>query len=363
MQKKEQSKKLDIFEELDRLKEKTKREKQAKSYRLLVFNSLWQNGYSKEMGPVAAWVYVILGDKCTREETLAGKVCLFVYGGGYSKTIIKELAEFVGKSIWIIWRALKQLKKIGRIDYQTRQRVGTRIVVFPIPGAFEKHLNKPKNGFIKELNKGKNALNNSAGAIDNSAGAITNSAGAIIQPGLFEESGKENKQNSKLPETESPLTKTTTKTFVVACSEICQILKGAIRPEKVQNLIKDRDLDEMIKLARRSAEKATQNPVGLFITMVREKTGIPKTETKPIEEGTTKKRKLPYVYSITPDPIIELFEKKGLKGQELENKLWEVNGRYKDQVCHLSIDFDVPKEELSQGETARMVAIAKDMAK
>lgn len=157
---------------------------------------------------------------------------------------------------------------------------------------------------------------------------------------------------------------------LTATAKILLIFRGKTTPKKILKAIKDKDPDEMIALAKDCQEKEekdlTKNAPRLFFKQAKKSAKVPSTENKPkvLSEGTAmKKGGLPHVYSITPDSIIELFRKKGLKEQELEDKLWEVNNRYKDQTCHLSINFDVPKEKLSRGETTRMVAIAKEMAK
>ena len=335
----------DVFELLDRLKRKVKQEKQTKSYRLFVFNSLWQDGYSRKMGPAATCFFLILGDKCTREEKIADKLCLFVYGGAYLKTIIQELADLLGKAKPAVWRYLKRLKELGWVDYKTRRNLGTRIVVFPIPGAFERHFNKSKN----VLNKNGNVLNKNGNV-------LIKNGNVFIQPGLSKESAKENKQNPKIPETENPLTKTLTKTItktsVVASSEICQILKGQITPEKVRELIQEKDPELMIKLAKQSVGK--EKPVGYWIALV--KGNARATENKPNEEVLMPKHEGTGVFAFCPEEVVQVMQGK-FRGKELELALWKLLSEYHDKFE--PVDFHKFTEALSGQERTRMLALAK----
>ncbi|MBA7518962.1 hypothetical protein ES705_11043 [subsurface metagenome] len=335
----------DVFELLDRLKRKVKQEKQTKSYRLFVFNSLWQDGYSRKMGPAATCFFLILGDKCTREEKIADKLCLFVYGGAYLKTIIQELADLLGKAKPAVWRYLKRLKELGWVDYKTRRNLGTRIVVFPIPGAFERHFNKSKN----VLNKNGNVLNKNGNV-------LIKNGNVFIQPALFQESAKENKRNPKIPETENPpnkdLNKDHNKDNNKAVAEIFQILNREITPERILELIKGKDPELMIKLAKQSAGK--EKPVGYWITLV--KGNARATENKPKEEVLMPKHEGTGIFAFCPEEVVQVMRKK-FQGKELELALWKLLSEYHDKFE--PVDFHKFTEALSGQERARILDLAK----
>jgi len=77
--------------------------------------------------------------------------------------------------------------------------------------------------------------------------------------------------------------KTTTPDVDVAV-KIFQIFKGSMEQTKIQNLIKGKDPDEMLRLANYCSEKG-ENPPGLFIIMVKEGTKPPMPATKTVRRN------------------------------------------------------------------------------
>lgn len=69
--------------------------------------------------------------------------------------------------------------------------------------------------------------------------------------------------------------KTTTQQGDGVASQIHSIFKGSMKQSKIQNLIKGKDPDEMLRLAHYCSEEG-ENPPGLFTTMVKENAEVPK---------------------------------------------------------------------------------------
>ena len=348
MNQKEKSR-IDVFKLLDRDDVKTQKEKNKKKFWLSLCSSLFENGHAAEMGQ-ATLTYQVLGYKSTSILELKGKLVGLVYGGKWSKTIINELAKLHGVSKKTIWRYLKRLKALGRIDYQKRRGIqGARIVVFFIPGALERkaYLGQKFHHLGQKFHHlGQNVLPLGQNVLSKNPPP--------------EELPKENKENLKSDQKSSSPYKDSIKdhTNNNVLAAVCEILPAASK-EEIQKQIQGKNPEKVIAWARACAERSNvQNPPGLFFSELKRR-----PELFMIDNNESTRKKLPYIYSIIPNPVIEIFRKKGLKGQGFENALWEVSKRYKDQVCHLSINFDVPKEKISQGETARMVAIAKELVK
>ncbi|MBA7513280.1 hypothetical protein ES705_05291 [subsurface metagenome] len=73
--------------------------------------------------------------------------------------------------------------------------------------------------------------------------------------------------------------KETTQHLDDVVSKIFQIFKGSMKQSKIQNLIKGKDPDEMLRLAHYCSEEG-ENPPGLFTTMVKENAKVPKGKDK-----------------------------------------------------------------------------------
>lgn len=354
-----------IFKRLDKCDLEIKKEKRKKRYRLSVYNSLFFDGHIARMGdPTLTWL--ILGDKCTATVMLNGKVfCYLVYGGRYSDKIIDELAKIRGKDKRAIWRDLKRLKKEKRIDYETCRGVGTRIVVYPIEGVFERSFKATKdighNG-TKQVPK-RNLITTKM--------ALDNYHNGTSQKGTGKESAKENKGNSEMAKNGSPCTRTYTKTKETmtttspVAAAISQIFKGRVKTDKVKDQIKGKNPDEVIALARYcQKESSAKNPVGLFFTMLKEgtKPPAPATKTRPVippPKGGYQSGDEPLVSprQFVPEEVIVLFQQYGDAEHIVDNKLWKFLERYHKK--HTPRDYYKDKDQLTPEEIANMLAMAE----
>jgi len=354
-----------IFKRLDQCDLEIKKEKRRKRYRLCVYNSLFQNGHIAEMGdPALTWL--ILGDKCTATATRNGKVLGYlVYSGRWSGTIINELAEIRGKSRKAIERDLKRLKKVKRIDYQKRRGVGARIVVYPIPGTFEREFKtikdigqngtkqrskRHKESVKMTLDKGQNDLNSNPPP---------------------EELAKENKGSSETGKNGSALTNTLTKTKETTTSPdvaaaISQIFKGAVKTDKVKDRIQGKNPDEVVALARYCQEESSaKNPVGLFFTMLKEGTNPPAlvTKTRPAipppsggyQTGDGTLCDISFYMSCVPEEAVAIAQQKF--PEDVEKAIIKLLNCYHEKYDPR--DYYKTEDQLTEEEKKRMVEIIK----
>lgn len=290
-----------IFEQLDKCNLEIRKEKRRRRYQLHLYNSLYENGHIAKMGdPTLTWL--ILGDKCTATATLNGKeLCYLVYGGQWSKKIIDELMETRGKSRKAIWRDLKRLKKVKRIDYETRAGVGTRIVVYPIAGTFERRFKVVKEIGRNDLKQG------SKRPMTKVETTFDKSQNDLYQNGIGEEPTKENKQNSETGKNGSPLSKTLakTKTTTQPNGVVVSLPKTEKTPEamdvlndiiisrvfkeleektigikKLKQLIQGKDPEKIFRLALYAKKHAKNNVSGYFVTLISQDADIPESESK-----------------------------------------------------------------------------------
>jgi len=281
-----------IFEKLDHVRAQIKEEKRKKKYRLGLYDKLYTDGHLRTMKN-ATLTYLILGDKCTSEVTFNGEQYYLVYGGRFSETIISELVEITGKSRNTIWRELRYLKKIKRIDFETRDGFGTRIVVKPIPDAFQRRFKESKELSQNEVGKnGQDLYQNEIAPMSKQDSTYVKMKQQVVQNGVArngvdKEKLKEIKENSETGKNEVSLTKTYTKTYTKTeettttqtgdvAAVVSEIFKDTVKADKVKDKIQGKNPDEVIALAHYCQEESNaKNPVGLFFTMLEEGTKPP----------------------------------------------------------------------------------------
>lgn len=246
-----------------------------------LYNSLYENGHIAKMGdPTLTWL--VLGDKCTATATINGRVVGYlVYGGQWCDTLIDELAEIRGKSRKAIERDLKHLKTVKRIDCQRRRGVGTRIVVYPIPGTFERSFKAVKD-IVRNDPKQR-----SKGPMTKVETTFDKGQNNLYQNVIGEEKPKENKKELKTGKNGSALYKDLNNkdkrnnNNKDVAAVVSQIFKGTVKTDKVKDRIQDKNPDEVIALARYCQEESrAHNPVGLFFSMLKEGTKPPAPATK-----------------------------------------------------------------------------------
>lgn len=341
-----------LFERLDKSDLEIRKEKTKRKYRLHLYNSLYQNGYIAEMGD-STLTWLILGDKCTATAQLDGQVVSYlVYNGQWSGTIIDQLAEIRGKSRGAIERDLKRLKELNRIDYQRRTGAGTRIIVFPIPGTFERKFKAVKDlgqSDIKIISKWDKDYIKVGQRLSQSD---------IKSKSANKKSVKENKgnvesrQNRKVLDNDLYKDNSNNKELLAVASQIARVLNGTITKEKVLAEIQGREPEKMLGLAREVMERSgVQNPAGLWVTLVREEKAKGKEPNQTIVTG---------VYVFIPDEVLGIFKEK-LQGKELENQLWQTLDKYHKKFNPR--EFHKFKEDLSESEIKNMVEVAKKVQK
>lgn len=344
-----------IFEKLDKFDVEVRKEKSKRKYRLWIYNSLFTDGHIAKMGdPTLTWL--VLGDKCTGTAIFNGKVLGYlVYGGQYSDKIIDELVKIRGKSKSAIWRDLEHLKKTKRIDYQTRRGVGTRIIVYPIPGAFERQFKTVKSIGHKERNVTKKLTKR---CLVSNKMLLSKSHNVTYEKSPKKELPKENKDNSengknrKVLDNDLYKDNSNNKDLLAVASQIARILKGTITKEKVLAEIQGGEQEKMLGLAREVIERSgVENPAGLFITLAREE------KAKGQEQGQASATG---VFAYIPDEVLGIVKEK-FQGKELENQLWQTLDRYHERFNPR--EFHKCKEDLSESEIRDMVEITKRSAK
>lgn len=343
-----------IFEKLDKFDVEVKKEKSRRKYRLWIYNSLFTDGHIARMGdPTLTWL--VLGDKCTGTAIFNGRVLGYlVYGGQYSDKIIDELVKIRGKSKPAIWRDLEHLKKTKRIDYQTRRGVGTRVIIYPIFGVFERSFKAVKDIGHKERNVTKKVTKRSL--ISNET-LFSKSHNVTSEKSPKKELPKENKGNSengkngKCLDNDLYKDNSNNKELIAVASQIAKVLNGAITKENVLTEIQGQDLRKMVRIADEVMERqGVQNPVGLWISLVREEKAKDKKPNQTIVTG---------VYAFIPDEVLGVIKEK-FQGKELENRLWEVLDQYHERFNPNT--FHKWKEDLSESEIRNMVKVAKNLA-
>ena len=157
--------------------------------------------------------------------------------------------------------------------------------------------------------------------------------------------------------------KETTQHLDDVVSKIFQIFKGSMKQSKIQNLIKGKDPDEMLRLAHYCSEKG-ENPPGLFTTMLKEgaKPPIPATKTKPYippPSGGCQSGEEPFISprQFVPEQVIALFQQNGEPEHIVDNKLWKFLDRYHKK--HTPRDYYKDKDQLTPEEIANMLAMAE----
>lgn len=157
--------------------------------------------------------------------------------------------------------------------------------------------------------------------------------------------------------------KETTQHLDDVVSKIFQIFKGSMKQSKIQNLIKGKDPDEMLRLAHYCSEKG-ENPPGLFTTMLKEGTKPPAPATKirpdiPPPAGGYQSGDEPLVSprQFVPEQVIAYFQQNGEAEHIIDNRLWKFLERYHKK--HDPRDYYKDKDQLTQEEIANMLAMAE----
>ncbi len=355
----------DIFEKIDQCDLEIKKEKRRQRYRLCIYNSLYQNGHIARMGdPTLTWL--VLGDKCTATATINGKVIGYlVYNGQWCKTLIDELAEIRGKSRKAIERDLEHLKEVKRIDYQRRRGVGARIVVYPIPGTFERSFKAVKDiGRNDPKQRSKRPMTKVETTFDKGQNDL-------CQNGIGKEKPKENKRELKTGKNGSALYKDLNNkdkrnnNNKDVAAVVSQIFKGRVKTDKVKDQIKGKNPDEVIALARYCQEESSaKNPVGLFFTMLKEGTKPPAPATKirpdiPPPAGGYQSGDEPLFSprQFVPEQVIAYFQQNGEAEHIIDNRLWKFLERYHKK--HDPKNYYAYKQDLTQEEVANMLAMTE----
>ncbi|MBA7530401.1 hypothetical protein ES705_22607 [subsurface metagenome] len=357
-----------IFEKIDQCDLEIKKEKRRKRYRLCIYNSLYQNGHIARMGdPTLTWL--VLGDKCTATATINGKVAGYlVYNGQWCKTLIDELAKIRGKSKKAIERDLKHLKKVKRIDYQRRRGVGARIVVYPIPGTFERSFKAIKDiGRNDPKQRAKRPLIKVETTFDKSQSDL-------YQNDIGKEKPKEKKKELKTGKNGSALYKDLNNkdknNNKDVAAVVSQIFKGTVKTDKVKDRIQGKNPDEVIALARYCQEESSaKNPVGLFFNMLKESTKppAPATKTRPkipkpaggYQTGREPHFDSSFYMSCVPEQAITIAQQKFPKDIEkaVERLLVIYHKKFDPR------DYYKSKEQLTEEESKNMVEIIEKWEK
>ena len=145
-------------------------------------------------------------------------------------------------------------------------------------------------------------------------------------------------------------------------SKIFQIFKGSMKQSKIQNLIRGKDPDEMLRLAHYCSEKG-ENPPGLFTTMVKENAKVPKEKEgrpkiSPPKGGyQTGKEPLISPRQFVPEEVMALFEQYGEAEHIIDKRLWKFLERYHEKYDPKNYYAD--RQDLTQTEIENMIAVAK----
>ncbi|MBA7548658.1 hypothetical protein ES705_41123 [subsurface metagenome] len=139
-------------------------------------------------------------------------------------------------------------------------------------------------------------------------------------------------------------------------AEIFLIFNGKILPKKIKSVIRNKDPNEIITLAKYCQEKEKKgwirNAPGLWITLAKRNAkilGTGKEAIMPKHEGTG-------IFAFCPEEVVQVMQEK-FPGKELEPALWKLMDKY-----HLKFepaDFHKFKEDLSGQERARLLDLAK----